>query len=1346
MNNRWKMNRIGFINFWLYDEEIFNLENGKILIRGTNGSGKSITTQSVVSFILDGDRSPERLDTFGSTSRKMEYYFLGDGEKEDETGYIFLELKKENVEQYLTIGIGQRAQKGKSMSFWGFILSDGRRVGEEFKLYREIGNKRIPLSKNELERLLGDKNKIAYGQRDYMDMINKELFGFSDINYYKKLIKFLLKIRTSKLSTDIKPMNVYEILNDSLQVLEERDLRVLVESLEKMDSMQKRNEEQKEVQRSINIIKKEYDKYNRFILGKKATTYFEAKKEYEILRKTIDKLIKEIERLKKESKDNNEIKVKIEKRIGDIEQENRILESIDLEKTVNEMLITRKELQNKEKEIKEEEEKLEEHNVELKKQGIRKREEENRIETIKYKIKKLHQELKDINEVLLFEGHLKDENEIFQKEIAEKLESIKNNLEVYQKNINLGLEALEKMKNLSEDLEKEEEEVNSYRNERDRIKDEMLKAQGMEERARDNLVENFYILKEKNEFLKISKSDLDKIIELIKKYEGLIEAGEIKKILEKNYNLKSQELQHSKMDLEHAKIVKTREYEVELEELNKLKNLEDNIPVRKDEVIQCREELKKSGIEFMAFYETVDFSENLSEIEKNTLEAQLKDSGILDSLVIPYEKRERAKDIISKYSDIIITSKKNSDKNFKYNKLVPENIKDNIKEVIEDFFKNISPSEQEKNEGIIILEKEGYFKNGVLEGYSSSKEEASFIGIQTRKEKLQKYILEKEEKCANLLYEIENFDLMIEEISNKISVLIGEYKNVPLYDDLDTSIKLKKDTEYAFQKIKNELEIREDKLNRIKTEYREWNQKVITRCRILPFEKKITEYKEAEIASKEYLKNIYELENQLRNYQSSKYEIIRTEEMEGKSEELIEFYRDKIRKGKNELEKYQKAIEKLQEILNSPENVAAAEKLKNLKEEKLELKEQYDKADRNIIRIDTTIQGREEILNSENEKVETKERAVEKTLEYYKEELSLGYVVQYEKGEEEELLEEILKNVKDNEKTIEGITVSLMKKFNDNSSRLYEYMAATEEIFEDDSEYCRKRIYIRMINNGKKLSLYEFEKILNEEIEQREYAIEREDRKLIVDILSGNIGHKLNDQIYESRKWIKEMSKIMSEMETSMKMKFSMEWKPKEKLNESELEINELEILLRKDGKLLPAEDLQKISEHFKSKLNLIREEMKIKGEEVNYIDSIREILDYRKWFEFRIYYHREGENKKELTNNAFNRFSGGEKAMSIYIPLLAAASAQYKKAKEDCPRIIALDEAFAGIDDKNISSMFELIDKLDFDYIMNSQILWGCYETVKKLRIAELINRRDLKMVKVNHFYWDGKKKTLEM
>ena len=71
MSERWKMNRIGFVNFWLYDEEDFEFEDGKLLLRGQNGSGKSITTQSFIPFVLDGDRTPSRLDPFGSSDRRM---------------------------------------------------------------------------------------------------------------------------------------------------------------------------------------------------------------------------------------------------------------------------------------------------------------------------------------------------------------------------------------------------------------------------------------------------------------------------------------------------------------------------------------------------------------------------------------------------------------------------------------------------------------------------------------------------------------------------------------------------------------------------------------------------------------------------------------------------------------------------------------------------------------------------------------------------------------------------------------------------------------------------------------------------------------------------------------------------------------------------------------------------------------------------------------------------------------------------------------------------------------------------------------------------------------------------
>ena len=44
---------------------------------------------------------------------------------------------------------------------------------------------------------------------------------------------------------------------------------------------------------------------------------------------------------------------------------------------------------------------------------------------------------------------------------------------------------------------------------------------------------------------------------------------------------------------------------------------------------------------------------------------------------------------------------------------------------------------------------------------------------------------------------------------------------------------------------------------------------------------------------------------------------------------------------------------------------------------------------------------------------------------------------------------------------------------------------------------------------------------------------------------------------------------------------------------------------------------------------------------------------------------------------------SGGEKSASIHMPLFAAANALYSSAKPTCPRMVALDEAFAGIDNR---------------------------------------------------------------
>lgn len=200
--------------------------------------------------------------------------------------------------------------------------------------------------------------------------------------------------------------------------------------------------------------------------------------------------------------------------------------------------------------------------------------------------------------------------------------------------------------------------------------------------------------------------------------------------------------------------------------------------------------------------------------------------------------------------------------------------------------------------------------------------------------------------------------------------------------------------------------------------------------------------------------------------------------------------------------------------------------------------------------------------------------------------------------------------------------------------------------------------------NGKKLYLEEFYHTLKSAIEETELLIQEKDRELFEDILSQTISHQLTDRIAESRKWVQDMSGLMKDMDTSMGLSFSLDWRPKSAENEEELDTLELEHILLRDRKLLTPEDIERVASHFRSKIKTEKRRLEEEGGVVNYMDLVRDALDYRKWFTFQMSFYRNQEGKKPLTNAAFNRFSGGEKAMAMYVPLFAAVNAQYQRQR----------------------------------------------------------------------------------
>lgn len=1339
MSCRWTINRIGFINFWLYDDEVFEFSDGKLFLRGANGTGKSITTQSFIPFILDGNKSPDRLDPFGSRDRKMEYYLLGENEKEDSTAYLYLEFKKENL--YRTIGIGLRAQRGKPMNFWGFIILDGRRIGYNFNLYIESGTKKIPLSKLELKNELGNENEIKDSSKEYMAAVNKNIFGFQKLEQYDQFIKLLIKVRAPKLSKDLKPIILYDILNQSLQTIPDDDLRPMVESMEKMDGMQFNLEELQLAYKSISAIEKEYNTYNCFILKQKSKAYAAIRDKVNTQRDKLENMQTELKEEKntklQKSAENEDLRMESEK----LKQQKETLKDVDLENAINKLENAKSNQKDFEQEINEISETIESYTQNINYYESQLKTQNDKLDYTDNEIDKIIQELAEINADLKFDdSKFSKENTISDRAL---ILNIKRNLKQYTDMIYMGLESIEEFEKIEKQYEFQQSELEICQSEYYTAENNYSQLENDEQTEKDKIVESFYKIQSENIELKIPDNSLLKIVDYIVKYKNRLDIKPISSIVENIYSdIKPKLLlkkERNTKNLEDSEY----QYNIELQNLNNLKSLKNAFPERSEKVEYARKILSEKGIKFMPFYQTVEFAPNLEQSKKDILEQQLKDSGMLDSLVIPYSQLEYAQKLLSNLSDTIIIPDRNSQLP-KFNKLIPSDLPAEILEEVNLILKNISSEKLENCN--FVLNSDGYFKNGIFEGHSVAISESQFVGILSRKKYIKKIIDEKEKICDDLKNLIAEYKDTSQQLELSLNILEKEYSLIPSFDRLDDVQISKENQSRILNQMNDELNKKKENFNNIKLQKEDANQKVIKSCKLLPFVRNAVEFKNMIDLANDYSNYISDLEYNVQQYNMCNSDISQSEYNIDREEQLIDKEDLRRKKINLNLEKCKSEIKSIEEFLNNPKIIEASNKLKSIESRLKEIQDLNLKNEKDITRLETKIEQLKRDISEKKQTVLNLADIENKLLKYYQEELQLGLVIEQHDRTALGCLKEALSLPYNIENSIESQTESLLNIYNQNINNLSKYFPNLSEYFENDFEYLRKRKYITINWNGKKLSPKEFCAVLEKAIENNKLLIQEKDKELFKEILTDTLSNKLSNLISTSQQWIENMSNMMQSIDTSMGMKFSLDWKPKKAENENELDTKELEKLLYRDKDILAAEDIERLSKHFRSKIEMSKSIAEEKGEVVSYIDLTRDILDYRKWFELKMSFQKENDTKKELTNSAFNRFSGGERAMAIYVPLFAAVSSCYKNCtKKDYPRIIALDEAFAGIDSKNIATMFELIHKLDFDYIMNSQVLWGCYESVKSLNIVELLRPSNSQIVSLIRYHWNGKRRILD-
>ncbi|MDZ7732571.1 MAG: SbcC/MukB-like Walker B domain-containing protein [Acidimicrobiia bacterium] len=175
--------------------------------------------------------------------------------------------------------------------------------------------------------------------------------------------------------------------------------------------------------------------------------------------------------------------------------------------------------------------------------------------------------------------------------------------------------------------------------------------------------------------------------------------------------------------------------------------------------------------------------------------------------------------------------------------------------------------------------------------------------------------------------------------------------------------------------------------------------------------------------------------------------------------------------------------------------------------------------------------------------------------------------------------------------------------------------------------------------------------------------------------------------------------------------------------------------LLEQEPTMLGTDERDRLRAHFAGEIRAARAEAPTEPYRV----LLARVLDHRRWRTFGLRLVHPDGRREALTRRVFNRLSGGERATALHLPLFAAAASHYRSARPEAPRLIALDEAFAGIDGDTTERLMALTVEFDLDLFLTGHDLWATFETVPAVAIYDLVHLRDDHAVHALAYRWDG-------
>ncbi|MFD9488798.1 TIGR02680 family protein [Streptomyces sp. NPDC059991] len=269
---------------------------------------------------------------------------------------------------------------------------------------------------------------------------------------------------------------------------------------------------------------------------------------------------------------------------------------------------------------------------------------------------------------------------------------------------------------------------------------------------------------------------------------------------------------------------------------------------------------------------------------------------------------------------------------------------------------------------------------------------------------------------------------------------------------------------------------------------------------------------------------------------------------------------------------------------------------------------------------------------------------------------------------------------------------------------------------------------VDIVYQGRERAVPELADALAKEVAELTRILSAHEREILETHLITEVAGTLQELIGAAERQVRDMNTELEDRPTSTGMKLRLVWRASRKAPPGLAQARDR---LRQSADAWAAEDRTAVGEFLQAQ---IARQQSDDGSG-SWLEHLTAALDYRSWHEFAVERHQQG-RWVPATGPA----SGGERVLAVSVPLFAAASSHYASAGSPyAPRLVTLDEAFAGVDDDSRAKCLGLLSAFDLDVVMTSEREWACYPQVPGIAIAQLSRIDEVAAVLVTRWEWDG-------